>query len=631
MHPGTHPDPMIVTRPDARAGDTAGAGVDSRIRAGAPALTHDLARCVASALCAAPRPGRPHRAADGHPPAPQPAARSAAEAAVPACTAGTRRAGRTARVAVATGFAAAALARSAALAGLIAATLMTAAAPAAVQTSTWFDGARPGALAQEAVALLADAGAEGLDPADYDAAALQAAIAAAAHGDAATQTARARLDAALTAALLRFLTDLNQGRIDPRKLGVKFDLPRREFDAAAALHAARAAGRLDDAVRAATPPLQLYASLRSALATYRGLASHPAWHGPLPALPGGANGKLETGQAWDGLPLLAQRLQALGDLLAGALDVAVFDAPLVAAVRAFQRRHGLADDGVLGRATRAALEVAPAARAAQLALAMERLRWTPLAQGPRMIVVNLPEFVLRAYAVQGERFDVRLTMKVIVGRALDMRTPLIGEALKFIEFSPYWNVPRSIVRDEIAPRLQRDPGWLAREGFEFISPAGGVAAAAGAPAVEAVLQGQLRLRQRPGPRNPLGGIKFVFPNDEGIYLHHTPAPQLFERERRDFSHGCIRLEDPVALARFVLDDAPEWTEQRIRAAMDAGSSRTLRLAQPVPVLIAYATALVVGGRPHFFADVYGHDRQLVQALRQRPASTVIRADPLRPR
>jgi murein L,D-transpeptidase YcbB/YkuD len=222
---------------------------------------------------------------------------------------------------------------------------------------------------------------------------------------------------------------------------------------------------------------------------------------------------------------------------------------------------------------------------------------------------------------------VLLETKVIVGRALETRTPLISEELRFIEFSPYWNVPPSIAIKELVPRLRRDPAYWTREGFEFVLWGGQVATDLSADRLDAVLRGEARIRQRPGPANALGDIKFVFPNNDSIYLHHTPSVALFGRERRDFSHGCIRVEDPVALARFVLRDQPEWTEERIRAAMAEGTSRTLRVAQPVPVLVAYATALVVGGRPHFFPDLYGHDRLLAQALRARTASAVIRAHP----
>jgi murein L,D-transpeptidase YcbB/YkuD len=175
------------------------------------------------------------------------------------------------------------------------------------------------------------------------------------------------------------------------------------------------------------------------------------------------------------------------------------------------------------------LEVTPAARVRQIELAMERLRWTPLLQGPRMIVVNVPEFVLRAYDVNEQRIDVRLTMKVIVGKAMRTRTPLLGQALRFIEFSPYWNVPPSIARDETVPRLRRDPGYLQREGLEFVTPSGQVVTTVGASELDAVLRGGWRIRQRPGPQNAVGGIKFVFPNDANIYLHDTPARRLFER------------------------------------------------------------------------------------------------------
>jgi L,D-transpeptidase YcbB len=210
-------------------------------------------------------------------------------------------------------------------------------------------------------------------------------------------------------------------------------------------------------------------------------------------------------------------------------------------------------------------------------------------------------------------------MKVIVGKALDTRTPLIGEALRSIEFQPYWNVPASIVRGEILPRLRRDPGFFEREGFELIGAGGRVTGVLSTFELDALRAGALRLRQRPGPRNPLGDIKFVFPNREHIYLHHTPSTRLFERERRDFSHGCIRVENPVALARFVLQGQPDWTEPRIVRAMTADPPRTLSLTEPVPVLIAYSTALVKGGVVHFFPDLYGHDRTLDARLRMQRA------------
>jgi len=423
-----------------------------------------------------------------------------------------------------------------------------------------------------------------------------------------------RLEHALTIALERYLSDLHRGRIDPQRIHHNYPPRRDAFDPAASLRTAVAHQRLAEAAREAAPRLPLYARLREALAHYRERSGHPAWQQSLPPLPGG---KLAPGHTYAGLALLAQRLAVLGDLAPDALVPLRYEGLLVDAVRAFQQRHGLAADGVVGKATLVQLQVTPAARVRQIELTLERLRWTPLMQGPRMVVINIPEFVLRAYEVRDDRIQVQHEMKVVVGKALDTRTPLFDEDLRFIEFSPYWNVPPSIARTEIVPRLRRDPDYLAREDMEFLSADGRVDRTVSALQLDAVLAGQLRIRQRPGPKNALGDIKFVFPNHDNIYLHHTPATQLFERERRDFSHGCIRVEQPVALAKFVLQGMPDWTEDRIRQAMGRGESATLRLAEPVPVLIAYGTALVKEGRIYFFQDIYGLDRLLDAALRQR--------------
>lgn len=368
---------------------------------------------------------------------------------------------------------------------------------------------------------------------------------------------------------------------------------------------------------AAEPQMPMYAHLHQELTSYQALADHPAWQTALPPLPGR---KLVAGQAYAGLAQLAQRLEAVSDLAAGATAAAHFDGALVTALQAFQERHGLTPDGVLGPATLQQLNVTPAARARQIELSLERLRWTPLPQGPRMIVVNVPEFMLHAYEVHDGQIDVQLSMKVIVGKARGTRTPLFTEAMRFIEFSPYWNVPPSIARQETVPRLRRDPAYFQQQDFEFVTASGQVVSTLSDAHLDAVLHGGWRIRQRPGPKNALGDIKFIFPNRDNIYLHHTPAPLLFERDRRDFSHGCIRVQEPVALARFVLRDDPTWTEDRIREAMEKGSSRTLRLTQPLPVLITYSTVVVKGGRVFFYPDVYGLDRLLDQALRQRSAT-----------
>ena len=490
----------------------------------------------------------------------------------------------------------------------------------------WLVDGRPAPAAQQAVNMLAAAAAEGLQPEDYQAAWLAQAVAGAAQGPALGADAALQLEDALTTAVQSYLSDLRSGRIDPRQIHQNYTptaLPV-SAPATAVQEAIAPPPALADAVRAATPKVPLYASLRGELARYRALGNPAAWDTPLPPLPGR---KLEPGQAWAGLAQLTQRLVVLGDLPPDAQPPALYDEALQNGVKAFQERHALATDGVIGKGTLDALAVSPAARAHQIALAMERLRWTPLLRGPRMIVVNIPEFMLRAYEVQDGRVSLQLAMKVIVGKALDTRTPLFDEDMRFIEFSPYWNIPPSIARSETIPRLRRDPGYFQQQGMEFVGANGQVHTTLVAEHLDAVLRGQMRIRQRPGPKNALGDIKFVFPNNNHIYLHHTPAPLLFQRDRRDFSHGCIRIEDPVALARFVLHNDPAWPEPRIREAMARGQSATLRLADPLPVVIAYSTAIVKQGKTHFFADLYGQDKLLDRALRQQSEQRRLRARP----
>ena len=484
----------------------------------------------------------------------------------------------------------------------------------------WFEAGRPSADAMHAAQVLAAAAEHGLDPADYAAPALRSRLAAAAQGAAPEEAEQRELGAALTAALQRYLDDLQRGRVDPRQIHASLAVPRRPAADTERLRDALATGRLPQMLAEAAPRVPMYQGLRQALARYRALVGHPAWQRPLPPLPQLPGRKVLPGQGYAGVPLVAQRLEALGDLTPGRSALQPSDPDLVAALQAFQERHGLTPDGVLGAQTLRELEVTPAARVRQIELSMERLRWMPLPQGPHMIVVNIPEFILRAFDVSEHRIDVRLTMKVIVGKALRTRTPLLAEAMRFIEFSPYWNVPPSIARAETVPRLRRDPGYFEREGLEFVTASGQVVTTLAPSHLDAVLRGGWRIRQRPGPQNALGGIKFVFPNNANIYLHDTPARRLFERERRDFSHGCIRLEAPVALAQFVLRDDPAWTEERIREAMDAGVSTTARLRRPVPVLIAYSTVVVKAATVYFFRDLYGHDAVLDRALRQRTAA-----------
>lgn len=475
---------------------------------------------------------------------------------------------------------------------------------------------KPLPIAMAAVHMLQQAGDDGLNPRDYDAAGLAKAVSQAneAQGGLSAQ-AKTTLAKALDEAMRRYLHDLHYGRVDPASVYANFNVPPKTLDVAATLHSALLAGDLEPAVKAARPQFPLYQALRPWLARYRALESDAAWSGALPPLPGK---KLEPGEAYAGTARLAARLVSLGDLPKDFVVPDRYQGPLVDGVKQFQRRHGLTSDGVIGKTTFEQLNVTPAARIEQIALTMERLRWTPLMVDKRMLVVNLPEFELRGLEIDGAQVKVPLQMNVIVGKALNTQTPMFDEQMRMIEFSPYWNVPPSIARGETVPKLRRDPGYFDRQGFEIVTRSGDVVTQLSDAQLAAVQRGEARIRQRPGAQNALGDIKFIFPNNDNIYMHHTPAVGLFQRDRRDFSHGCIRVENPVALAEFVLQDQPEWTQEKIREAMENGKSRTIRIQTPVMVVIAYGTAIVKqrGGTIYFYADIYGHDRQLKEALQR---------------
>jgi len=293
----------------------------------------------------------------------------------------------------------------------------------------------------------------------------------------------------------------------------------------------------------------------------------------------------------------------------------MYDEPLVNAVRRFQSRHALATDGIIGRLTLAALNVPLAHRVRQFDLALERLRWLP-DLSPPIVAVNIPGFELFAFDSVGASGRPALEMKVIVGKALDTRTPIFIESMRYIEFRPYWTVPLSIVRKTILPEMRKDPSYLARHGFDVLGARNRVLGSEATPGVLAGLQrGTLELRQRPGPGNPLGLAKFIFPNNHQVYLHGTPQPELFQRSRRDFSAGCIRVADATGLAAWALRDQPEWTLARIDEAMEAEATSRAFLRTPVTVVIFYTTVVVrPGGTIYFYDDIYKHDAEMETAL-----------------
>ena len=463
--------------------------------------------------------------------------------------------------------------------------------------------------AAAALWVLRQAPVQGLDPQDYGADDLQQQLRSSRADPARFDVARfdvARFDVALTAAMLHYLADLRVGRVRSEYHTAKSDARLKRYDPVERLRTGLAAGKLRDAVQAAEPQLPLYAQVKAALAHYRELAKQPY---PALLVP---QAKVRPGGAYPDAQALFERLVLLGDLPADAAAPAegVYGDTLEEGVRHFQARHGIEEDGVLGRGTVAALNVPPAQRVRQLELTLERLRWLPdFGPGP-LIVVDLPAY--RLWALQNGGTEPPLEMRVVVGSAVKTETPLFVGQMRYLEFNPYWNVPRGILDKEILPKLARNPAYLKQHDMETVPPDASVAD---------LKAGRARVRQRPGAKNSLGPIKFAMPNPMDIYLHSTSARELFERSRRDLSHGCIRVEHPAALAQFVLGGQRQWSADAIQEALQPGPTKHVDLARSIPVVLFYATAIADGeGGARFAADIYGRDVTLEQELAARRRS-----------
>jgi murein L,D-transpeptidase YcbB/YkuD len=474
----------------------------------------------------------------------------------------------------------------------------------------WFEGGMPTAQALAAVEALVGADAHALHPEDYDAGRLQELLVEIAGGREVDGSELALVDAAISVAFLRFLSSLHTGRVNPENLSFGFNVEERTLDLAAVVRTAIRNDQIGETVARVEPKFPQYNRMQEVLAEYRELASRD-----LPRLPDGAT--VHPGDEYGAARDLRTLLIALGDLDAGAAAPgAAYDGELVRAVERFQARHGLDPDGVVGKATFAELNTPIADRVHQIELSIERLRWLPDVMDAPFAVVNVPAFELWVLdpAHPGDR--IALEMRVVVGKAVSKQTPAFRGDMRYVVLSPYWNVPYSIAVNEILPSLERDSGYLEAHNMQIVAESSPNATPY--PATEenvaAVRAGQLRIRQKPGPRNSLGPAKFIFPNAQAIYFHGTPATQLFGRTRRDFSHGCIRLEDPQLMAEWVLRDQPEWTSERIGEAMSRDVPTRVDLTASLPVIIFYTTVLADEELPYFYDDIYGHDRALEAAL-----------------
>ncbi len=462
----------------------------------------------------------------------------------------------------------------------------------------------------------------GLIASDYEGARLAGLIRAASTQDA---MSLARLDVALSVTAARLASDLHRGRVSPAAVGYDLDIANTSFDAASAVIALASSRNTAATLDGFEPQLRHYTLLKTELSRYIELArKHDATR--LPPLP---RKSVHPGEAYAGAAALRRLLFTLGDLpgtAASALSSdTVLDAELVTALQRFQSRHGLDTDGVLGRGTHRALTTPLSARIQQIVLSLERVRWLPARLDSPPIIVNIPQFRLFAFRTTQDAARDILQMNVIVGASFKARrTPVFAADMKYVVLQPYWDVPRSILIEELMPQIEADSEWLAANDYEIVQGPGDDATplAATPDNIRRLAAGKLRLRQKPGSANALGHVKFMLPNKHNVYLHDTPARALFASSRRAFSHGCIRVSDPMALLAHVLRDQPEWNEARIAAALQSSSPTRIPLTRPVRVFILYGTAMTLeSGATLFFEDIYEQDARLTKALQLRRATT----------
>ena len=456
---------------------------------------------------------------------------------------------------------------------------------------------RPGAIDELRSAIRAAEG-DGLRPADYHLAALDA---AAASQDAVTT------DLIASDAVIRLIAHLRYGKVNPAQLNRSWNHPAR-LDAQTLdtlLDQARAAPSLDQALDLQRPKHFVYEGLRHALERYRTLAAAGGW----PNVKRSA--RVKPGTDDSSIPSIRLRLRVTGEWSGGDAELAstTYDDALVAAIKIFQDQHRLRDDGVIGKATVDAMNVSAEARAEQIRINLERARWLLGGLGPTFLLVNLPAY--KAYMIRNG--VVEWDTRVQIGRAA-RKTPAFRTHIKFVAFNPTWTAPPTILNEDIAPALAADPNYLEKRGLVAIERSSGRPVNAAEIDWSTTSLSNFRLTQPAGRDNALGSVKFIMDNPYAIFLHDTPRRDLFAADQRLFSSGCIRLEHPLDLAMLLLDPAT-WTRARIDEVIRAGKTRTIAIDPPLPVAIVYWTASISrAGKLRFAQDAYDYDRDVRAAL-----------------
>jgi murein L,D-transpeptidase YcbB/YkuD len=551
----------------------------------------------------------------------------------------------------------------------------------------WLRDLKPTAQTTAFLEAFQNAATQGLNPEDYDAsrwpARLKTIAQIAATHDTSdpAQDAVAQFDVSMTVCMMRYISDLRIGRVNPQHFNFGIDGASKKYDLAEFLSDnAVDAKDVPALIRSVEPDSAQYRATEAALAQYLNLARQQQLANA-PPLPDVAKAGVSPGGSYPEAGLLLARLQLEGDAtgdyplglpqpaqataparkprhprtsaaLANAEGLLhryrhapspapatqpaspsapvfhppdlppIYTAAMADAVKLYQHRHGLTDDGRLTSETIQSLNVPLTQRIAQLQDSLERWRWLPDEYVNAPLIVNLPEFVLRGYTPDHK---VDFTMKVVVGKVIgDHDTPVFAHMMRYLIFRPYWNVPVDIARKEIAPHMVTNPGYLASHNFEATDSKGNVL---GGVTAKQVAEGQVLVREKPGPKNSLGLVKFIFPNPYDIYLHSTPATELFNQTRRDFSHGCVRVQKPEDLAVWVLNSSGTpgpvdgaWDLPHVHDDMANGpDNRQINLKAPLPIVIFYVTAIAAeDGHIHFFDDLYGYDQRLQQVLAKGP-------------
>lgn len=476
----------------------------------------------------------------------------------------------------------------------------------------WTSGSGPTNAARELAAVVAHAQDEGLEPEEYSSSAM-ASRWDDSKGHALTGAdpkSLAEFDLLCTLAALHYMSDVSDGRISPKALDAEWVAKPRRGDLDSLLDDAIRHNRVGTMLGAMPPPQDGYRALRAARATYARIVAAGGW----PAVPAGA--PLRPGQRGRRVDALRARLIATGDLNSSAGATGPYDVVIANAVRRFQSRIGHDPDGVVRPDDAAELNVPAAYRLQQIDLNMERWRWVPRSFGDHYLLVNIPEYAL--HIVEGRRSV--LDMRVVVGKALTA-TPVFSDQMTQVVFNPTWGVPRSIAQGEMATAVQEDPEYLTKHHIRVFDRDAQGAKEVEASAVnwsDTVEVGRLQLQQDEGADNALGRIKFLLPNQFDVYLHDTPAGHLFANEDRSFSHGCVRVEDPVALAEYVLRGTSAGSAAQVQRLIDTGTTTAVPLPSPLPVHIVYFTAFVApDGSVGFRKDVYGIDEDEMQHLHSR--------------